>query len=102
GVTELCIDVEIVDDDAFEDDEEFYIDLLDVQCNEVVGTCTVAIIDDDDPGSLSFVSLEVEVYEDLEDTEVLVEVQRSGGCTGAVGCTYVVESDGACSGVHYE
>merc|ERR1719265_275780 len=55
------VPINIIDDKAYEDDEEFYVDLKDPICVGGypakigdIATAEVTIIDDDEPGVLSF------------------------------------------------
>jgi len=108
--TEQQITVRIVDDVTYEEDEEFYIDLAGPQVRssdrqEVeLGnkTITVMIVDDDMPGSISFVDEETRIQEKEEDSEVSLGVQRCHGSSGKVICMYHTEDDTARAGVHYE
>ncbi|CAJ1437264.1 unnamed protein product [Effrenium voratum] len=94
--------VEIVDDAAYEEDEEFYLDLSDpklldqssdhkVRLRAGLGTVTVVIVDDDEPGKLRFQQEQVEVKEMQEDTTLSLVVERFNGATGAIECRYYTE-----------
>lgn len=105
------IDVEIIDDDEFEDDEEFYVVLHSARCPDggVVNlekdksTATVLIIDDDDPGWLQFANDTcIEVFPDATvDGIVSVMVERQEGCKGSISCSYTTEDDTAKAGDDY-
>jgi len=107
GETEKSIEISIVDDTAYEEDEEFYVDLKepDVDTRVRLGmytVSTVVIIDDDQPGILQFSSEELNTPEKLYDHEIVVPVQRLCGGTGKVGCLYHTEDATATAGKHYE
>lgn len=106
---EKIISVKIIDDKAYEDDEEFFIDLSNPTVvgggEAILGEVPIAevtIIDDDEPGILAFEHEEVHVREDKEDKEIPIEVQRKHGSTGKVTCKYYTEDDSAISPVDYE
>ncbi|CAJ1345461.1 unnamed protein product, partial [Effrenium voratum] len=105
--------VEIVDDAAYEEDEEFYLDLSDpklldqssdqkVRLRAGLGTVTVVIVDDDEPGKLRFQQEQVEVKEMQEDTTLSLVVERFNGATGAIECRYYTEDHTAIAGYDYE
>jgi len=110
--TSKTLAIAIKDDVAFEEDEEFYIDLSDPQvedCEEAcqarlsdVKTATVVIIDDDLPGELRFKVEETSVAEDAEGGVVEVVVERFNGCNGTISCAYKTDNMSAVSGVDYE
>jgi hypothetical protein len=58
GQEETFVEIEIIDDDQWEPDEDFLIELYDPDTKmRLVGAdtqCRVTIIDDDEPGVLSF------------------------------------------------
>jgi len=108
GSEKQNVTIKIIDDTAFEDDEEFYIDLKkeDTSSRWELGniqTSTITIIDDDLPGELGFKSDELTVYEgEAGDTDVEIVVHRNKGTSGKVGCKYYTENDAAVAGVDYE
>jgi len=107
GETEKSIEISIVDDTAFEEDEEFYIDLKEPDDGNKVrlGTnniATILIIDDDLPGELQFQSDELQAPETLHDHDIEVTVWRKDGCTGKVGCSYYTEDHTAIAGKDYK
>ena len=72
GETEKEYKVEIIDDAAYEEDEEFFLDLSHPECKAKsndfktriragLGTVTMIIVDDDEPGQLRFQHEQVEV-----------------------------------------
>jgi len=107
----MVISISIVDDTTYEQDEEFYVDLYDPKCPgesccpaklSDVSTTTVLIIDDDQPGILSFQQESLEVCESSEDTVIDITVKRMNGATGTVGCDYYTEDDDAIANYDYE
>eukprot|EP00930_Biecheleria_cincta_P071673 TRINITY_DN5913_c0_g1_i1.p1 TRINITY_DN5913_c0_g1~~TRINITY_DN5913_c0_g1_i1.p1 ORF type:complete len:830 (+),score=146.98 TRINITY_DN5913_c0_g1_i1:133-2622(+) len=114
GETEKVISVKIIDDVAFEEDEEFYINLSNpkvvnksqtssVQC--VLGTTqrtTVVIIDDDFPGVMCFEKDWVMIPEPAKDEDIIIKVIRKNGSAGKIGCSYSTEDGTAAAGVDYE
>jgi solute carrier family 8 (sodium/calcium exchanger) len=104
------IPVTIIDDTAYEDDEEFFVDLSNARCKDVnysavLGkkqTAKIAIVDDDEPGILRFEEDVLKVSEGLENKVVSVPVRRSNGSTGNISCQYATEDASALSGRDYE
>ncbi|XP_072319476.1 sodium/calcium exchanger 1a [Eucyclogobius newberryi] len=90
GETEKEIRLEIIDDDIFEEDEHFLVNLSGVRGDgkdAVVGlglpcTATVTIFDDDHAGIFTFEEAEVTVSESVGVMEV--RVLRTSGARGAV------------------
>lgn len=103
------IRVQIIDDEDYEEDEEFYVSLfrplcLEGNCRAVLGpfaTTEVTIIDDDDPGVLSFEKDAIYIEEGATEHSFELEVQRRNGSSGVVGCNYQTEDAVAISGVDY-
>jgi len=118
--TEKFLRVNIIDNDRWDPDEEFYVELQDLRVkgsrswsalnsrtsknspdqprganNEflVLGKTrtTIKVLDDDDPDTLGF---EVDEVLTHEGEEVQLKVQRSGGTWGRIECSYVT-SDGS-------
>ena len=82
---------------------EFYIDLStdDTDNVEIFGpTCTVTIIDDDDPGTLAFKDETINVP--ATAAEVDVAIIRRKGASGQVGCTIKSEEHTAKDGLDFE
>jgi len=112
GETEAQINVAVVDDDTFEPDEEFYVTLSKPQVLLASGEsdtdrraelgkssrCTIVIIDDDDPGMLTFELEEMTVYQKSTDYQVPISVKRKNGGCGKVSALFVVEGDSAIAG----
>jgi len=120
GETQQVLSIAIKDDVAFEEDEEFYVDLSEPTVECVCGeTCqvklsdvpmaTVVIIDDDLPGELRFkpsefskTGEECEVVEDTKDSVHEVIVERFNGCTGTISCHFKCDNMDAVKGVDFE
>ncbi|KAE9556747.1 hypothetical protein FO519_000153 [Halicephalobus sp. NKZ332] len=110
--TEKIIEIGIVDNDVFEEDEQFFVRLSDVQAvcftNEeqkikaILGPATeatVLIIDDDHGGAFSF---ETEVYKVSESHGVFVlDVRRHRGARGKVILPYKIIDGLAKNGSDY-
>jgi len=96
GVDELKIEVQIIDDNQYEADEDFYVELFDPSTKAVLrGSDTVAtviIIDDDQPGSLEFQSRHTTVIENQMYAQVVVA--RTNGSDGVVNIAYRTEECG--------
>jgi solute carrier family 8 (sodium/calcium exchanger) len=107
GETAHKISVDIIDDEEWEDAEDFYIQLFDAKCDSgtvVFGPntkATVTIIDDDDPGVLKF-GKELIVHDANLDQVCSVEVFRTCGCKGQISCTYRTEDNTAVAPLDYE
>lgn len=104
---EKTVEVRIIDDEEHEDNEEFYVDLVSVDCPENPGaaiideskaTATVLIIDDDHPGQLGFDSDSMQVNETGVRQTIGVSILRTLGGCGAVTCSYRTEDDSAIAG----
>lgn len=103
GETEKTLEISIVDDAAYEDDEMFYVDLFNPQCSDkgfkaevgAISYCQIAIFDDDSPGVLSFEEETLTVLEGLEDKVIEIGVVRKGGCRGEISVRYKTEGDTA-------
>jgi len=110
--TEQMITIKIIDDVAYEDDEEFYVDLFNPSSMAdqktaiaVLGRTskmTVVIIDDDMPGVISFEKEQVTVHEQAEDSKELFVICRKAGACGKVSCKYTTEDATAMQGVNFE
>jgi solute carrier family 8 (sodium/calcium exchanger) len=99
----------IVDDTAFEDDEEFYVELsnptVEGGLEAKIGMnnhMTIVIIDDDDPGVMSFEQEIITIQEDVEDKTVELIVKRADGSTGKVSVQYKTEDASAKAGRDFE
>lgn len=82
-----------MDDDAWEPDENFYVELYDPKTDAKLPgedtKTTVTIIDDDKPGNLTFAKrmMPALIQEDTVDIEVL----RKDGCDGVITVQYTLE-----------
>ena len=87
---EETIEIEIIDDDQWEPDEDFYVELQDPLTGERLAgedtQCRVTIIDDDEPGVLAFEFPNIKVRP--KDKYALLKVQRSNGSDGVVKCHF--------------
>ena len=126
GVTEQKIELEVLDDDVFEEDEHFYcrlsnlrrkdgIDIADIEVEDEktgeksmqpclqLGTphlATIMVLDDDHGGVFQFESHEQEITESVGVLEL--KVQRQSGARGKVGIPFTTEEGTAKPGQHYE
>lgn len=101
--TEQKVSVSIVDDDQYEPDEEFYLDLIDASEKSKISTCaktcTIEIIDDDTPGALSF---EYATYTAVESQPYLTgSVLRKNGADGKISVELICVDETAVSGTNY-
>jgi len=109
GVKEQTIKVDIVNDAAYEEDEEFYVKLSNA-CVEGASKLTVGlgsqacvvIIDDDLPGIISFAEETFKIAENLEDQGIQIKVCRKSGSTNIVSCSYRTEPNTALEGRDFE
>jgi len=104
---EKAVDIEIIDDDQWEPDVDFYVEVYDLSTKQrlegVDTCCKVTIIDDDEPGVLSFESRHVKVRG--KDKLVQLKVLRQQGCDGVVKCqfeTFIPPNSGENTAVPYE
>lgn len=99
--------ITMVDDQEVEDDEEFYVDLVETENgNTVLGkikTLTCVIIDDDIAGVFKFPYPNDTLYvcDEFADQVVDVAVERRSGSCGVVGFDYRTEDDTALAGPDY-
>lgn len=109
--TRKDVTVTILEDKAFEDDEWFFVDLAEPQSKGVqpavvklgdIKSTEVLIVDDDDPGILSFQEEELQCQEHPEDHKLHVTVLRKNGTNGRVTCKYETENDTAIAGMDFE
>merc|ERR1712226_135153 len=120
GVTEQKVELEILDDDVFEEDEHFYIrvsnprrkDGIDIPNMNVDGEmvpslqlgiahmATIMILDDDHGGVFQFEDHEAEIVESIGTYEL--KVQRITGTRGKVAIPYTTEEGTAKAGKDYE
>ncbi|GFO17079.1 sodium-calcium exchanger [Plakobranchus ocellatus] len=108
-------EITILDDDVFEEDEHFYVQLSNVRLGDSSGMfesgedkaqlvtpfmATVMILDDDHPGIFHFEDSEMTVTENIG--EVLVRVCRASGARGSVRVPYRAVDGTAKIGKDYE
>lgn len=105
------IKIKIIDDTAYELDEDFYVELSTAKiigdsktpCSlGAITTATVTIIDDDEPGTLFFQKETETFIEKTEDAPLKIIVERKNGSKGTVECKYHTENDSAISPNDYE
>lgn len=115
----LCLQVGIIDDDIFEEDEHFFVRLLNLRVGDAEGmfesdevgatpkarlveplVATVTILDDDHAGIFTFSERLVRVSESVGTMEVTVV--RNSGARGTVILPYHTESGTAKAGADYE
>jgi len=110
------ITIKVIDDAAYEEDEEFYITLSkpqvvqgDSEIQQVLraslgekSKVKVTIIDDDDPGIIGFENDVLSVPSKHQDFEAPILVQRRNGSCGEVTVKYKVEGDTALPGRDFE
>jgi hypothetical protein len=80
--------VEIIDDEGWEPDEDFYIDLLetegDIRLDGADTSCRVTIIDDDKPGSIGFEQTKGNVLAVANTGKAEVVLIRKNGSDGVL------------------
>lgn len=102
-VTEQRFTIDIIDDDVYEQEEQFYIRLSNVSEPAVLSkpnVATVSIFDDDHAGSFSFSSKDHELTESVGVYNIKVE--RNFGARGKVIVPYWTEDGTAKAGKDYE
>lgn len=113
GETAKSIFIKIVDDNTFEPEEHFFVDLSEPKCENSRNIpklgknlrCMMDIVDDDEPGELSFEQEDMEIEAPgAEGKPEVVEftVLRKNGRTGKVSCSFKTDNMDAVAGVHYE
>ncbi|XP_031629724.1 sodium/calcium exchanger 3-like [Contarinia nasturtii] len=103
GISERFINIEIIDDDIFEEDESFFIQLSNPTNGAILGQkslATVMILDDDHAGFFSFAEQEHELIETVGVYEL--KVVRASGARGCVALPYWTEDGSAKGGKDYE
>jgi len=126
GVTEQKIELEVLDDDVFEEDEHFYCRISNVRRKDGVpisnmtiqeektgelkevpsiqlGTphmATIMVLDDDHGGVFVFEKEEMEITESIGQLEL--KVSRQSGARGKVAIPFTTEEGTAKAGQHYE
>lgn len=86
------IDIKVIDDEQWEPDKEFKVELYDAKTGETLDQkdtkCTVLILDDDKPGFLSFGSKKTNVKHIATDSTCNITVKRTKGSDGKISCKY--------------
>lgn len=86
GEAEYTQEIKIMDDDQWEPDEHFYLELYDPETKErLEGEDTktmITIIDDDEPGQLSFQQRAIKVR--AKDKQVKIKLLRQNGSDGVI------------------
>lgn len=103
GVDEQRFKVEVIDDDVFEQDEHFYVRLLNASEPAILSTpkvATVMILDDDHGGIFAFATKDHELVESVGTYEL--KVQRFSGARGKVIVPYWTEDGTAKAGKDFE
>ncbi|XP_055590446.1 sodium/calcium exchanger 3-like [Uranotaenia lowii] len=103
GVDEQRFQIEVIDDEVFEQDEHFYIRLSNVSDPAILSTpkvATVMILDDDHSGIFALASKDHELVESVGLYEL--KVQRYSGARGKVRVPYWTEDGTAKGGKDYE
>jgi len=112
GETRKEVLIPIVNDTAFENDEEFYVELSEPTLEENQSSsqvqlaehfiATVVIIDDDLPGELRFEQEQVISQPAGGDQIINVHVHRYNGGTGKISCSFNTDNMTAVDGVDFE
>lgn len=103
GISERFIQIDIIDDEIFEEDESFFIQLNNPTNGAVLGSAslaTIMILDDDHAGFFSFAEKSHELIETVGIYEL--KVVRTSGARGTVALPYWTEDATAKSGKAYE
>lgn len=103
GVDEQRFRIEVIDDDVFEQDEHFYVKLLNGSSDVMLGTpnvATVMILDDDHGGIFALTAKDHDFAESIGIYEL--KVQRFSGARGKVKIPYWTESGTAKPGKDFE
>jgi hypothetical protein len=83
--------VRIIDDEQWNEDREFVVELFDVSNGSAIdaGDCRtiVLIIDDDKPGNLAF-KKKGQIRHVVTEENLVITVERVGGADGAISCKY--------------
>ncbi len=84
------VSISIVDDEDWEPDEDFYVELYDphsrISLEGIDTKTTITIIDDDKPGILSFETRSVKVI--AKEGKAMIKVIRQHGSDGRIQCSY--------------
>lgn len=94
GQQEEKIKIEIFDNNEWQPDLDFMIELYDLETKEKLfgddTTCKVTILDEDFPGTLGF--SETEVYTSKYHKSVTITVNRNDGSDGKISCRVKTEA----------
>mmetsp|Transcript_145787 Transcript_145787/g.254532 ORF Transcript_145787/g.254532 Transcript_145787/m.254532 type:complete len:852 (-) Transcript_145787:1496-4051(-) len=98
------IEVEIVDNDTYDGDVDFVVELAQPECSVSVllgiSKATITIFDDDDPGVLRW-SQDTYICSE-SDGKVALTIEREQGSGARVSCSYTCEQGSAVAGKDYE
>jgi len=87
------IQIEIIDDDEWNPDLDFFVELYDISNNEKLAgddtKCKVTILDEDFPGNIGFENSEIKAHKTWDKVDVVVT--RSEGCDGKIACMIKTE-----------
>mmetsp|Transcript_17148 Transcript_17148/g.30070 ORF Transcript_17148/g.30070 Transcript_17148/m.30070 type:complete len:852 (-) Transcript_17148:115-2670(-) len=102
GEVEKEITVTVVNDVAFENREDLYVDILDNKTSEMIASASLVILDNTtEPGLLLFEKAEMSTTEGLEEKKLDVCVIRKGGAAGKVTCAWTTEDQTAKAATHF-
>lgn len=91
--TEKKIQIEIIDDDEWNPDLDFFVEIYDISNNERLSgddtKCKVTILDEDFPGNIGFEASEIKAHKTWDKVDVVVT--RSEGCDGKIACMIKTE-----------
>ena len=89
---EKKIKIDIVDDNEWEPNEDFFVELYDLNTSKKLkgldSETKITIIDDDNPGQFGFLSNKLSTHS--KEKVLNVEVVRKNGCNGKVRLTYEI------------
>ena len=95
GETTKDIDIDILDDDAVEEDERFNVLIYDPSESDAQvdngGVAEVTIVDDDEPGEVGFEEASKQVVVKQSVGEHFVVIKRTNGSSGAITVKYRTE-----------
>lgn len=103
GVDEQRFKIEVIDDEVFEQDEYFYVRLVNPSEPSILGSpkvATVMILDDDHGGIFAFGSKDFDIVESVGTFEL--KVHRYSGARGKVSLPFWTEDGTAKAGKDYE
>ena len=93
GDTEFKINIPIIDDEEWNPDLDFFVELYDVSTGKKYDgddtQCKVSILDEDFPGTLGFEHTEISVKKGQDHVDI--GVQRVDGSDGAISCMIKTE-----------